>query len=139
MAGRRYRLLDHTADLGFTCTAKTREALYANAIHALADIIARTEPLAATETVEVEARGADDAARLRALLDEVLFRFEREGFLPREERVAIEGEVARATLRGQRVDPATHPIERVVKAVTYHGLEVAATRSGWRAKVILDL
>ncbi len=134
-----YRLLDHTADLGFECEAETLEDLFATAAVALADIIARVEPLAATDTLTVEARGADHAARLRAFLDEVLFHFETKGFLPKEATVAFEGEKAKGTLRGQRVDLATHPIERVVKAVTYHGLEVEEQEGGFRARVILDL
>lgn len=135
----RYRLLDHTADLGFTCEGKTLPALFATAAVALCDIIARVEPLASDATRSVEARGADDAARLRALLDEVLFGFEMKGFLAKEASVTIDGEVVKATLRGQTIDPATHEIERVVKAVTYHGLEVKKKKGGWSATVILDL
>jgi SHS2 domain-containing protein len=134
-----YRLLDHTADLGFECEGPTREALFATAAVALADIIARVEPLSAAETVTVEAMAHDDDARLRAFLDEVLFRFETKGFLPKEAAVAIDGDRVKATLRGQTVDLATHPIERVVKAVTYHGLEVEERDGAWWARVILDL
>jgi SHS2 domain-containing protein len=135
-----YRLLDHTADLGFECEARTLEALFSGAILALADIIAHIEPLTPAESVEIEAHGADDAARLRALLDEVLFQFETKAFLPKEAKVRLEGDHARATLLGQKVDLTTHPIERVVKAVTYHGLSVEKTKKkGFSARVILDL
>lgn len=135
-----YRLLDHTADLGFQCEGETLERLFENAALALADIIARIEPLRAAEEREVRAAGHDDAARLRALLDEVLFHFETKGFLPKEAKVRFEGETAIATLRGQTVDLATHPIDRVVKAITYHGLEVdEREEGGFEARVILDL
>ena len=53
--------------------------------------------------------------------------------------VSFEGDRVKATLRGQTVDLATHPIERVVKAVTYHGLEVEERDGAWWARVILDL
>lgn len=135
-----YRLLDHTADLGFECEAATREALFATAAVALADIIARVEPLSASEAVAVRVSAHDDVGRLRAFLDEVLFHFETKGFLTKEARVRFEGEAVLATLRGQRVDLATYPIERVVKAVTYHELEVDERDDGsWWARVILDL
>jgi SHS2 domain-containing protein len=134
-----YRLLDHTADLGFECEAATREALFETAAVALADIMARVEPLSAADTLDVKVTGGDDASRLRAFLQEVLFHFETKGFLPKEATVTIDGEVVKGTLRGQRVDLATHPIERVVKAVTYHDLEVEEEEGGWRARVILDL
>ena len=73
-------------------------------------------------------------------VDEAIARMEAldEAFLPVEVTVRI-GERVSATLRGQRVDLATHPIERVVKAVTYHGLEVRKTKGGFEARVILDL
>ena len=134
-----YVLLDHTADLGFECQAGTLEELFATAALALSDIMVRTEPLAVRETREVAATGADDAARLRAFLDEVLFLFETKGFVAKTAEVRFEGKAVRAVLGGQVVDLATHPIERVVKAVTYHGLEVKRTKGGHRARVILDL
>jgi SHS2 domain-containing protein len=134
-----YRLLDHTADLGFECEAADLESLFATAAVALADIMVRVEPLSVNETLEVSVPGADDVARLRAFLDDVLFHFETKGFLPKEASVRFEGEVVKGTLRGQRVDLSTHPVERVVKAVTYHGLEVEETDDGFRARVILDL
>lgn len=135
----KYRLLDHTADLGFRCTGPTREALFARAALALADIISRTASLGTGVVREVRARGADDVHRLRAFLDEVLFLFEKQGFLAKEASVRFEdGEVV-GELRGQTVDLATHPIDRVVKAVTYHGLEVRQVPKGHEATVILDL
>ena len=134
-----YRLLDHTADLGFECEGPTREALFETAAVALADIMARVDPLTAADTLEVKASGADDASRLRAFLGEVLFYFETTGFLPKTAEVSFEGDTVKATLKGQHVDLETHPIERVVKAITYHDLEVEEDDDGWRARVILDL
>jgi SHS2 domain-containing protein len=135
----RYRLLDHTADLGFECSGKTREALFTAAALALCDIMARTAGLSAATVREVEAAGSDDAARLRAFLDEVLFAFEKDGFLAKEAKVTFAGDTVHGRLLGQAVDLATHPIERVVKAVTYHGLEVVKSKGGFTARVILDL
>jgi SHS2 domain-containing protein len=134
-----YRLLDHTADLGFTCAARTLEGLFETAALALADIMARIEPLETTKTIGVQASAHDNAARLRALLDEVLFQFETHAFLPKEAHVTLHGDSVKATLKGQTIDLATYPVERVVKAITYHELEVEKTRKGFRARVILDL
>jgi SHS2 domain-containing protein len=134
-----YRLLDHTADLGFECEAASREALFETAALALADIMARTDALGAKESVSIRVQGRDDVARLHALLDEVLFQFEKSAFLPREASVRFEGDSVLATLRGEKVDLATFPIERVVKAVTYHELEVEERDGLFSARVILDL
>jgi SHS2 domain-containing protein len=134
-----YRLLDHTADLGFECEASSLEELFATAALALADIMARTEALQGSETISVEVSAGDEEARLRAFLEETLFHFETKGFLAREATVRFEGEKVLAALEGERVDLTSHPIERVVKAVTYHGLEIEETSGGFRCRVILDL
>jgi len=42
-------------------------------------------------------------------------------------------------MRGERFDAARHPLKVQVKAVTYHGLEVARDEGGWRARVIFDI
>jgi SHS2 domain-containing protein len=139
LATPKYRLLDHTADLGFETEGRTLPELFERSALALADIIARIEPLGAKEKHEIQARGHDPGARLRAFLDEVLFQFETKGFLPKKAKVAIEGDVVKAVLEGETVDLATHPIERVVKAVTYHGLRVEKRRKRYWVRVILDL
>lgn len=134
-----YRLLDHTADLGFRCEAPTREELFAGCAQALADVMVRTAALDARESVQVSVKAPDDPARLRAFLEETLFLFESRGFLVKDATVRFEGDEVHAELRGQSIDLATHAIERVVKAVTYHGLAITRTRKGLRAQVILDL
>ena len=139
MATPKYRLIDHTADLGFETEGRTLPELFEHSALALADIIARIEPLEAREKREVRVQGHDDAARLRAFLDEVLFQFETKGFLPRKARVVIDDDVVKGVLEGESVDLATYPIERVVKAVTYHGLLVEKRKKGFWARVILDL
>jgi SHS2 domain-containing protein len=136
----KYRLLEHTADLGFACEARTLEELFETAALALADIIAHLDARAVDEHRELRIQGSDDPSRLRAFLDEVLFHFEKSRFLPTQASVRFEPDGAvLATLQGSCIDLSTQAIERVVKAVTYHGLQVKRTRRGFQAEVILDL
>jgi SHS2 domain-containing protein len=44
-----------------------------------------------------------------------------------------------ARLIGEPRDPARHPWRLIVKAVTYHGLEVTSYGGTWRARVFLDI
>jgi SHS2 domain-containing protein len=44
-----------------------------------------------------------------------------------------------AEARGEVQDPECHPTKVLIKAVTYHALEVAETADGWRARVVFDI
>jgi SHS2 domain-containing protein len=41
--------------------------------------------------------------------------------------------------RGERIDPARHPLTVDVKAVTLHRFQVEETKDGWRSVVVLDI
>jgi SHS2 domain-containing protein len=138
-----YRLIDHTADMAFVVEAPDWPSLLLAATAALSDLIlAEEDGEEATRERPVRAAGADREDVLVAWLGESLWLFEEEGFLARAGRVerATEQE-ARGVLRGRTLDRGTEAPDRVVKAVTYHDLEVVEGRGGapWRATVVLDL
>ena len=44
-----------------------------------------------------------------------------------------------ATLQGEPLDPARHPIDTEIKAVTYHQIAVEQVGGRWQARVIFDI
>jgi SHS2 domain-containing protein len=138
----RYRLLDHTADLGFEVEAPTWAGLLEVAVAALGDVILGDDGRPATVRREVAVEGADREDLLVAWLGEAVYLYEHEGFVVRRAQVGEADERrVRGTLLGRLTDPAAEPPDRVAKAVTYHGLKVlpGGADGPWRAAVILDL
>ena len=75
-------------------------------------------------------------------LSELLFRFETRGFLVARATVElITADVYRlgARIEGEPLDAERHPMKVLLKAVTYHGLEVREEPGGWSATVIFDI
>lgn len=154
-----YRFLDHTADVGAEIEAPTLEGLFAEAAAAFTDTVTVREEVRpeVERRVEVAAEGLDEL--MVEWLDELLFRFETEGLLVAESRVEIGcrksgwhltkpngdrgcqgGWHLSATVRGEAYDPGRHPVKVLVKAVTFHRLEVRETEGGgWFARVIFDV
>jgi SHS2 domain-containing protein len=140
-----YRLIEHTADLGFEVEAPDLEALFARAALALHDIMADTQAARPAEERRIEAEGGDLEELFLRFLEEAHYAFEGERFIFAS--VAVEPVLvpasdpgrARAVARGERFDPARHELRRPVKAVTWHDLAVARTPAGFRARVIVDL
>jgi len=138
----RYRLIDHTADMAFEVEAPTFAALIETATAALGDVVLDCAEARLDEERSIEVRGDDREDVLVAWLNEVVVLFEDEGFLAWEARVEHEdGTSARGRLLGRRLDPESEPPDRVIKAVTYHDLQVVEGAGGrpWRARVVLDL
>ena len=75
-------------------------------------------------------------------LSELLFRYETRAWLVARATVEIlSSDVYRlgARIEGEQHDPARHPLKVLLKAVTYHGLEVRQRGNVWAAQVIFDI
>ncbi len=140
---------DHTGDIGVRVTGRTLDQLFEAAAGAF------TEAL--TDSVRVEPRRqvslALEAPALDLLLvdwlNEILYRFEVEQFLVAAVRVHVDrcdpgsrsnaAAALHATLTGEAFDPRRHAIKVLIKAVTYHALEVREDDEGWHATVVFDI
>ncbi len=143
-----WQLVDHTADVGLLIEAPTREALLEEAAQALmALIVEDPASVEERETLDFElaadgpAAGpaADPADLLFDWLQTLLVAVELRRVLLTRFQVRLEGRGLRASASGERIDPARHRLAHEVKAITYHGLAVRATRDGWQAEVIVDI
>jgi SHS2 domain-containing protein len=70
----------------------------------------------------------------------VLYTYEAKGFLPKEFQVSVDepGVGLVAQCAGEPLDPERHSILIIVKAATYHNLQVSHNGQ-WRIQVILDV
>jgi SHS2 domain-containing protein len=136
----RFRLLEHTADMGIAAEGETLAALFQQAALGLRQIITATTDIEPRQEVLLEVRGQDREELLVNWLDELIFLVEQRRLLPAvfEIQSASEKRLC-ARIWGEPLDPARHELEREVKAVTYHQISVERTRSGWRAQVYVDL
>ncbi|HEX7503625.1 MAG TPA: archease [Syntrophales bacterium] len=135
-----YHTFDHTADLGLVITGASEAALFANAAHAVLDIITDLARIEARETrrIAVEGDGREDL--LINFLREVLYLYNGERWLLKELRIVrISEKGLEAEARGEPFDVQKHEICKEIKAVTYHQAQVCQTPAGWTARVIFDV
>ena len=135
-----FRVLEHTADIGFEAFGASREELFANAARALIDLEVDLYTIRPSREWTIKAAGSTWPDLLVNWLSEILYLNDAEGWLFREFRVQELGEkVITATARGEKFDHARHRIKVLVKAVTYHQLALEETPEGWRAQVYVDV
>ena len=136
-----FRVLEHTADIGFEAFGASREDVFRNAGRALMSLIVDLESVRRQDRVRLEARASGPQALLVNWLSEILYLQDTEKRLfgdfevndLRDGRVCGDG-------CGERFDPRRHQIKLLVKAVTYHQLALEETLEGiWRAQVYVDI
>ena len=135
-----FRILDHTADVGFEAFGETLEEAFANAARALADLFVDLHSVEAREEVLIQTGGRDLGGLLVNFLSEILFLEDAESWLFRDFEVHLsEGPVVNAKGRGEKFDGSRHQPKMLVKAVTYHQLLLEQISGGWRAQVYVDI
>lgn len=145
-----YRWVDHTAELELHVEAPSEAKVFGEALAALGELLAEhseAEPAPAQGAAgrgagegapvqhEVTASAPDRATLLAEWLNELVFLAETEGFVPeRVERLRLSEDELEATVSGRRASPPP-----LVKAVTYHRLEMRRNDGAWRATVVFDV
>jgi SHS2 domain-containing protein len=138
-----FEFFSHTADIGVVLTGSTLDELFAAAAEAFVETLTDRARVLPVERWTVALDAPQPDLLLLDWLSELLYRFDARALLPA--RVSVS--VARVTpawhleavVDGERVDPDRHPIKVLIKAVTYHGLQVERTSVGWRGRVIFDV
>ena len=132
-----HRWIEHTSELQLELHGRSEAAIFRQAVHALRELLEEEDSPATGGRIErpVEAEATDRSALLAEWLAELVFLAETEGLVPDEARDLVVGEDSvTAVVVGRTREP-----RHLVKAVTYHNLELHRDRDGWRGNVVLDV
>ena len=134
----RFRLIQHTADIGLVAYGDSLSEAFANAACGLFSIMADLRKVKKVESriVEVDAGSPEDL--LYSWLNDLIFLFDTEGLLFKCFDITEFSENhLKATVYGEKYDPSRHRIRVGVKAATYHKLEVNRAKN--HVQVIFDV
>lgn len=136
----RFRILEHTADVGFEAFGSTLPEVFENAARAMAHLIADPATVRPVEEIQIEVQGTDPPDLLVNWLSEILYQHDTGRCLFHDFRVEIlDDHAASGVAWGEKIDPARHRTNLMVKAITYHQLGLQQTAGGWRAQVYVDI
>jgi SHS2 domain-containing protein len=135
-----FELADHTADLRIVATGDGFGDALAWVATGMFSVVVDLETVRARESVEVHVESTSREVLVVDWLNELLYRFEGEGFLPKAFQVSVDesGTALNAVCEGEPIDPARHQTWPGLKAATYHALEVSHNGE-WRVQVVLDI
>ncbi|MEW6026585.1 MAG: archease [Planctomycetota bacterium] len=141
----RYKLINHTADIGIRLGSKTLKGLFEDAAFALFDILCDIKKVRASfkRTISVESGNREEL--LNEFLNTLLKEFTLENNLVGKVKIkSIDSNnalrlVLSAVIQGEPYDPKRHTIKTEIKAVTFHNLSIKKTSGGYTAEVVFDV
>ena len=135
---RRFRLIEHTADLGLIAYGGSLAEAFANAAYGLFSIIAELKTVRETESRRLEMSEEDQEGLLFEWLNSLIYFFDVEMLLfKRFDIIELDGGKLKAICYGEKCDPSRHRLKTGVKAATYHMLKVDREKN--QVQVIFDV
>jgi SHS2 domain-containing protein len=139
-----HETIEHTADAGLRVWGPTPEDLFAQAALGMIALLFDPQHVrpAAARSIDLEASDFEEA--LVAWLQELLYLYEVQRFVPVEVEVQTAGAGGvHAVVRGEPFDHRRHEVRMEIKAATYHGLDIRPTRAEngidrWECTIIFD-
>lgn len=145
-----FKILDHTADVGFKARGASLTDLFETAAQAMFSIEYDTSTVGFEKELSVEGNADDLEGLLAVWLSELLFLHDARDFVPGDFMVVEIGEppmrraggprlIVRGAVRGRTLGGWFEQTGPQIKAVTLHGLELKKKRRGYEANVYLDV
>lgn len=137
VAGKRYVQIAHTSDVGIAAYGKSTDELFANAAAGMFSLITDLRGVRNVGEYRVRLKGDTPEDLMVAWLSELLYLHETEKLLFKQFDVKVRKNALDAKVGGEVMDRGRHHLHMVVKAVTYHMIEVNPRKGV--AKVIFDI
>jgi SHS2 domain-containing protein len=137
---RRYRLIDHTADMGMYLYGRDPKQVFISGAAVLFELLVEGRRQGPGKWEALALDGLDRQDLLVQWLGELLYIYSARGQVltgarvQRLTRTRIEAEIGLTAF-----DAAHHKRRTEIKAVTYHQAEFKRHGAGWRARVIFDV
>lgn len=137
---KKYRLTTRQSELAVKVTGGSQAELFANSAFALFDVMSDVEKIEIKERLPLEVEGADRDDLLVNWMRELLYLYQRSGFLLKEFVIReVKDTSVKAEVCGEKVDPDRHEIKQEIAAVAYHQSRMTKTGNQWTAQLIFEV
>ena len=139
-----YRLLESSSDIILEADGPDPGAALVEAARGFSHVTTKASAIGSSVTSEINIAAGGDLARLAAtFVNQLVFLFSIEGFLPSGGTLQVDSQKdshrVRGTLTGETYDRAKHRLGTEVKAATLHEAEFGRHGDGYRVRLLLDL
>ena len=133
----RYKIIGHEADIGLEIYGRNLSEIFIHGGNALFSLITDPDTIEARCTRKITMNKEEEA--LVVFLNDLLYLWDTEKFLPCSFSVSEERERLEFILAGEFFDPGRHPVKKEIKAATYHKFAIQQQGNLLKATIFLDI
>ena len=142
--GEDYKVIEHMADIGLKVFGETKGKLFQNAARGMFFIITGSSGVAKQENEQywtIKCEGANLEELLVEWLSELLYIHSTDFVILNDFIIkTLTSNHLQAQATGIKINESAYHIEKEIKAVTYHNLQVIKNEKGyWEATIIFDI
>ena len=135
---RRFRLIEHTADVGLIAYGRDLAEAFANAAYGMFSIMTDLRKVREVESRTLELSEEDEESLLFEWLNRLIYIFDVEMLLFKRFEISDFGACKlKATCFGEQYDPSRHYLKTGIKSATYYMLKVDREKN--QVQVIFDI
>ena len=140
MTAKTYRIIDHTADMGFEVKGNSKVKVFETAALAFFDIMWETENRNESTPEAIEVTGSDTKELMVNFLEEFLYLYDAKGLICTDLKIEKVLKTRLNAMAWLRPFDEKKDLEVLgVKAVTYHQLYIGEKNDRWTARIFLDI
>ena len=138
---KKYKFIDHTADVMFEAYGENLNKVFENAALATFEVQCNLKKVERKVKKKIKLKNEDMEKLLFDFLEELIYLKDAKYLLFNKFKVKIDKEKGTLTaeIKGEKIDPKKHELKTDVKAVTLHKFELKKVKEGYKVRVILDI
>ena len=137
---KKFHFINPTGDVGVVVYGSSLKELFQHAAESFFHILTDPENIQEIESrnISLQANGIEEL--LVTWLNEFIYLFDTQGLLFRRFEIdQINSKHLNAAVWGEKYEEGRHLIKGVIKAVTYHQLQIQQKGGIWETQIIFDL
>lgn len=135
---KKFKFLEHTADIKFQAFGKSSEEVFKNSALALKEAICGEIKVEEKIKKTINLKKKDFESLLYNFLEEILFMLDAENFIiAKISKIKIDNLNLKATIIGDKA--SEYEFTNSVKAITYNEMFVKKEEGIWKAQVVIDV
>ena len=136
---KRWKFLEHTADIRLEVYGATLEDLFVNAALGFTSILLPEAALSSQTEIEIELKAGSAEELLVDWLRELLFLNQTRKLIMTDARMVAFNETNLFAKVSFAIDSAEAESSFEIKGVTYHGLSIVEKSYGYSARIVFDI